>query len=103
MDSIEHQLVVDTMKECDPDRVAYRLFGGVLVQRTVKEILPELEGNKESISNIMKALADNLKTSELNAARWQKKYNIRTPKELEAEKRQQRIQDTEGPSQGILA
>jgi prefoldin subunit 2 len=31
----EHKLVVDTLKKVETDRRAYRLVGGVLVERTV--------------------------------------------------------------------
>lgn len=42
-------LVVDTLKEVDPSRKCFRLIGGVLVERTVKEVLPALENNKEQV------------------------------------------------------
>lgn len=43
-------LVIDTLKEVDETRKCYRMVGGVLVERTVKEVLPALEGNKEQVS-----------------------------------------------------
>ncbi|ORZ41061.1 hypothetical protein BCR44DRAFT_1424302, partial [Catenaria anguillulae PL171] len=39
--------VIDTMKPLDGDRKAFRLVGGVLMERTVKEVLPALEQNLE--------------------------------------------------------
>ena len=42
-------LVIDTLKEVDPSRKCFRLVGGVLVERTVKEVLPALETNKEQV------------------------------------------------------
>ncbi len=44
-----HSLVIDTLKEVDPSRKCFRLVGGVLVERTVKEVLPALENNKEQV------------------------------------------------------
>lgn len=38
------------MKEVDEARRCYRMVGGVLVERTVKEVLPALENNKEQVS-----------------------------------------------------
>uniref|UniRef100_A0A8C7WSC5 Prefoldin subunit 2 n=1 Tax=Oryzias sinensis TaxID=183150 RepID=A0A8C7WSC5_9TELE len=49
MDINEHSLVIETLKEVDPSRKCYRLVGGVLVERTVKEVLPALENNKEQL------------------------------------------------------
>ena len=43
-------LVIDTLKEVDETRKCYRMVGGVLVEPTVKEVLPALEGNKEQVS-----------------------------------------------------
>lgn len=50
MELNEHSLVIDTLKEVDETRKCYRMVGGVLVERTVKEVLPALEGNKEQVS-----------------------------------------------------
>lgn len=49
MEINEHSLVIDTLKEVDPSRKCFRLMGGVLVERTVKEVLPALENNKEQV------------------------------------------------------
>lgn len=43
-------LVIDTLKEVGETRRCYRMVGGVLVERTVKEVLPALESNKEQVS-----------------------------------------------------
>lgn len=42
-------LVIETLKDVDPSRKCFRLVGGVLVERTVKEVLPALETNKEQV------------------------------------------------------
>ncbi|XP_063109619.1 prefoldin subunit 2 isoform X1 [Cavia porcellus] len=47
MELNEHSLVIDTLKEVDETRKCFRMVGGVLVERTVKEVLPALENNKE--------------------------------------------------------
>lgn len=43
-------LVIETLKEVDHSRKCFRLVGGVLVERTVKEVLPALENNKEQVT-----------------------------------------------------
>lgn len=42
-------LVIETLKDVDPSRKCFRLVGGVLVERTVKEVLPALESHKEQV------------------------------------------------------
>lgn len=43
-------LVIETLREVDPTRKCYRMVGGILVERTVKEVLPALEGNREQVT-----------------------------------------------------
>ncbi|KAK6323335.1 hypothetical protein J4Q44_G00056740 [Coregonus suidteri] len=50
MEINEHSLVIETLKDVDPTRKCFRLVGGVLVERTVKEVLPALESNKEQLA-----------------------------------------------------
>jgi prefoldin subunit 2 len=46
----EHRLVFDTLSKLEPDRKAFRLIGGVLVERTVEEVLPSVTQNYEGVS-----------------------------------------------------
>ncbi|KAM9252025.1 LOW QUALITY PROTEIN: prefoldin subunit 2 [Cariama cristata] len=72
----EHSLVIETLREVDPTRKCYRMVGGILVERTVKEVLPALENNKEQISKIIETLNQQLQEGrELNEFR--EKHNIR--------------------------
>jgi prefoldin subunit 2 len=48
----EHGMVIDTIKPMDKDRTCYRLIGGVLVQKTVKEVLPMVTQNQEGVVGI---------------------------------------------------
>ena len=49
----EHGLVLTTLEEAlakDPSRKCFRLIGGVLVERTVKDVVPALQTNREGVS-----------------------------------------------------
>ena len=50
LDKDEHRLVIDTLKKLNADRKSFRLVGGVLVERTVGEVLPEVTVNHDSVS-----------------------------------------------------
>ena len=49
VDRNEHVLVEETLIPLDGDRRAYRLVGDILVERTVKEVLPSVTSNKENV------------------------------------------------------
>lgn len=53
MDRNEHRLVEETLGPLDGNRRAYRLVGEVLVQRSVKEVLPSVIANRENVSFAM--------------------------------------------------
>ena len=42
-------LVEKTLAEVDPARRCFRSIGGVLVERTVKEVLPAITANKDQV------------------------------------------------------
>ncbi|KAI9216924.1 Prefoldin [Blastocladiella britannica] len=76
-DKEEHMQVIETMKPLDGDRKAYRLVGGVLMERTVKEVLPALVANMEGIMEVMKQIATTYKKKEDEMKLFQQKYDIR--------------------------
>ncbi|XP_070710712.1 prefoldin subunit 2 [Pempheris klunzingeri] len=85
MEINEHSLVIDTLREVDPSRKCYRLVGGVLVERTVKEVLPALETNKEQISKIIESINTQMQSKGRELTEYRERYNIRLVGEGEAE------------------
>ncbi|XP_031949200.1 prefoldin subunit 2 [Corvus moneduloides] len=73
----EHSLVIETLREVDPTRKCFRMVGGVLVERTVKEVLPALESNKEQISKLIEALAQQLQAKGRELTEFRERHNIR--------------------------
>ncbi|EST08635.1 Prefoldin beta-like protein [Kalmanozyma brasiliensis GHG001] len=73
----EHKLVIDTLTEAskgDPDRKCFRLIGGVLVERTVKEVLPALQTNLEGLKQILETLLKQYKQKEGELQDFQREY-----------------------------
>mmetsp|Transcript_2344 Transcript_2344/g.2667 ORF Transcript_2344/g.2667 Transcript_2344/m.2667 type:complete len:109 (+) Transcript_2344:237-563(+) len=60
----EHQLVIDTLKDVDPERKCYRLIGDALVEQTVKDVLPSVASNKEQIRGVIGRFSEELKKKE---------------------------------------
>lgn len=81
MELNEHILVLDTLKDVDPNRKCYRMVGGVLVERTVKEVLPALENNKEQINKIIETLSAQLQSKGRELNEYREKHNIRLMEE----------------------
>ncbi|PVU98774.1 hypothetical protein BB559_001279 [Furculomyces boomerangus] len=77
MEIEEHKLVIDTIKPMEPERTCFRLINGVLVERTVKEVLPALEANLEGISKIISVIMEQYKKKETEFIEFQKKNKIR--------------------------
>ncbi|XP_053331092.1 prefoldin subunit 2 [Spea bombifrons] len=77
MELNEHTLVIDTLKDVDQSRKCYRMVGGVLVERTVKEVLPALENNKEQINKIIETLSTQLQAKGRELNEYREKHNIR--------------------------
>ncbi|CAD6256694.1 unnamed protein product [Miscanthus lutarioriparius] len=89
MEVSEHSLVIGAIEPLDPSRRCYRMIGGVLVERTIKEVLPAVKRNKEGLKRKKKEITE-----------FELKYKIRIRKadndaEDEGGKK-------EGTAQGVL-
>ena len=51
----EHVNVLQNVKDLDPSRRCFRSVGGVLVERTVKEVIPAVETNAANLQKIAKS------------------------------------------------
>lgn len=47
---LHYRVVIDTLKGVSGERKCYRMIGGVLIERTVADVLPDLAGNIEQVS-----------------------------------------------------
>ncbi len=72
----EHQMVIDTISKMEPDRTCFRLVGGVLVERTVKEVLPSVGVNMEGIRQVIAQLTETYKKKDDMFNAFQKEHNI---------------------------
>jgi len=79
-DSEEHELVLKTLEECvakEPSRKCFRLIGGTLVERTVKDVEPEVRTRRDGIRGVLDTLISQYKTKEAEFQTFQKDHNIR--------------------------
>ncbi|KAI0677322.1 Prefoldin beta-like protein, partial [Trametes maxima] len=76
----EHNLVLTTLDEAlveEPDRKCFRLVGGVLVERTVKDVVPALKTNRDGIQKVITSLVDQYKGKDEDFENFKREYNIR--------------------------
>uniref|UniRef100_A0A8C6ZXE0 Prefoldin subunit 2 n=1 Tax=Nothoprocta perdicaria TaxID=30464 RepID=A0A8C6ZXE0_NOTPE len=73
----EHSLVIETLRAVEAARRCYRMVGGVLVERTVKEVLPALESNKEQIGRLLETLTQQLQAKGRELSDFRELHNIR--------------------------
>ncbi|KAG7097294.1 hypothetical protein E1B28_004658 [Marasmius oreades] len=79
-ESEEHGLVLSTLEEAleeEPDRKCFRLIGGVLVERTVKDVVPALQTNRDGIRKAVENLTEQYTTKEKELDAFKQDYNIR--------------------------
>jgi len=91
----------------DGNRRCYRSIGGVLVERTVKEVLPAVENNLKQITDLITQLSDQLKEKEKECDEFREKFNIRMQGEelfdAPEKKSGDRDSDKSSSSGGVLA
>ncbi|KAH0839824.1 Prefoldin beta-like protein [Lanmaoa asiatica] len=76
----EHTLVLSTLDEAleeEPDRKCFRLIGGVLVERTVKDVVPALQTNRDGIKKVITTLTEQIKSKEQEFENFKREHNIR--------------------------
>ncbi|EJU06335.1 Prefoldin beta-like protein [Dacryopinax primogenitus] len=75
----EHELVLQTLKEVNekhPERPCFRMIGGVLVERTVKDIIPALQTNRDGIQKVLQTLIDQYQKKETEFTTFKREHGI---------------------------
>lgn len=80
----EHRVVGETLAPMEGTRKCYHLIGGVLTERTVADVLPMVQTNRDGLRSILKSLEDTLKATNEERVELQKKHGIRVVTREEA-------------------
>ncbi|XP_039129423.1 probable prefoldin subunit 2 [Dioscorea cayenensis subsp. rotundata] len=100
MEVSEHSLVLGAIQPLDPSRRCYRMIGGVLVERTIKEVMPAVQRNKEGLEEVITRLNEALEKKKKEIAEFELKHKIKIRKsDNEAKNDNSR---KEGTAQGVL-
>lgn len=76
-DQKEHQIVIEALKNMDGDRKAFRLLGGVLTERTVGAVLPELQEAQENFPEVLATLEKQLRAKGEELTAYVTEHNLR--------------------------
>lgn len=72
-----NRTVIDTLKTVDENRKCFRLIGGVLCERTVKDVLPQLNDAKEQLEKLVSQRQEQLTTKGIEINKFREKHNIK--------------------------
>ncbi|KAK3940065.1 putative prefoldin subunit 2 [Diplogelasinospora grovesii] len=72
----EHKLVLETLEPLPGDRKCFRMINGVLVERTVKDVVPALQTNAEGLRKVLEDLIKQYKSKQDELEKWKKKNNV---------------------------
>ncbi|XP_046670410.1 prefoldin subunit 2 isoform X1 [Homalodisca vitripennis] len=96
----EHKIVIDTLKDLDGDRKCFRMVGGVLCEKTVKEVLPVLSTNKQQLSNLIDSLNKQLTKKGIEINEYKEKHSIRIKGQDEEESTEKKVDDA--PARNVM-
>jgi len=87
----EHDLVIKTLAPLEGDRKAFRLVGGVLVERTVGEVLPSVTENRVNLNTVLENLTKMLDEKQKITLAYKNEHNIRTQEEAQQDAKAQQM------------
>lgn len=72
----EHKLVLETLEPLSEERKCFRLINGVLVERTVRDVVPALKTNQDGLRKVLGDLVKQYKIKQDELDQWKKKNNV---------------------------
>ena len=67
---------METLTPLPSERKCFRMINGVLVERTVGEVLPTLQTNADGLKEVMESLVKQYKGKQEEMEKWKKKNNV---------------------------
>ncbi|KAI5205544.1 hypothetical protein AUEXF2481DRAFT_36383 [Aureobasidium subglaciale EXF-2481] len=72
----EHKLVLETLEPLPDDRKCFRMINGVLVERTVQDVLPQLKTNADGLRKVLEDLLKQYTTKQEDLEKWKRQNKI---------------------------
>jgi hypothetical protein len=71
------RLVLETLEPLPGDRKCFRMINGVLVERTVKDVVPALQTNSDGLKKVLEDLVKQYNSKQQDMEKW--KVCLRCP------------------------
>lgn len=65
-----YRLVLETLEPLSADRKCFRMINGVLVERTVKDVVPALKTNSEGLKKVLEDLVKQYNGKQTEMEKW---------------------------------
>jgi len=69
------RLVLETLDPLPSDRKCFRMVNGVLVERTVKEVIPAVRTNSDGLKKILEELVKQYKKQQDDMEKWKVRHS----------------------------
>ncbi|EKD19218.1 hypothetical protein MBM_02455 [Drepanopeziza brunnea f. sp. 'multigermtubi' MB_m1] len=66
----EHKLVLETLASLPGERKCFRMINGVLVERTVKDVVPALKTNSDGLRKVLEDLVKQYNSKQVEMEKW---------------------------------
>lgn len=66
------RLVLETLTPLNGDRKCFRMINGVLIERTVADVIPTLKTNSEGLGKVLEDLVKSYKKQQEDMEKWKK-------------------------------
>lgn len=66
--------MLETLEPLPGDRKCFRMINGVLVERTVKDVVPALKTNSEGLRKVLDDLVQQYKDKQEEMEKWKVRY-----------------------------
>lgn len=70
------RLVIETLEPLPLDRKCFRMVNGVLVERTVKDVIPSLKTNSDGLKQVLDELLKQYKAKQIEMDTWKVSYYL---------------------------
>ena len=72
-----YRLVIETLDPLPKDRKCFRMVNGVLVERTINDVLPALKTNSDGLKQVLEEMLKQYKTKQSELDNWKVRLHFR--------------------------